>query len=273
MTMEPIVSTSFTQPFVSLCGILGANSNRSQIGPEYIPIAFETAAMYDSTAKLYYNDYNIEYSGAKATAAQKLVSSLKARGIRIDGVGLQGHFIVGQTPSLSAQISNLQSFTSLGVEVAYTELDIRFTSLPPSSAGLAQQGTDYANTVLACVETKNCVGVTVWDYTDKYSWIPGTFSGQGDACLWYSDYTLHPAYYSVVSALQGATSVSTVSSTATTATTTKTTMITTTSPTSTPTGATAPHYGQCGGIGWAGSTVCAAGYTCTYGNPYYSQCL
>jgi len=32
-------------------------------------------------------------------------------------------------------------------------------------------------------------------------------------------------------------------------------------------------YGQCGGQGWAGSTTCISGYTCTYNSQYYSQCL
>ncbi|KAG4026251.1 hypothetical protein MFRU_043g00550 [Monilinia fructicola] len=33
------------------------------------------------------------------------------------------------------------------------------------------------------------------------------------------------------------------------------------------------HWGQCGGIGYTGSTICASPYTCTYANAYYSQCL
>ncbi|TAQ90886.1 hypothetical protein B7494_g790 [Chlorociboria aeruginascens] len=32
-------------------------------------------------------------------------------------------------------------------------------------------------------------------------------------------------------------------------------------------------YAQCGGTGFTGSTTCVSGYTCTYSNPYYSQCL
>ncbi|KAF9017652.1 putative acetyl xylan esterase [Hymenopellis radicata] len=39
------------------------------------------------------------------------------------------------------------------------------------------------------------------------------------------------------------------------------------------TGSTAAHWGQCGGIGWTGPTVCAAPYTCQASNAYYSQCL
>lgn len=44
-------------------------------------------------------------------------------------------------------------------------------------------------------------------------------------------------------------------------------------PSQTPTGGTAAEYGQCGGEGWTGPTVCASPYTCTYTNAYYSQCL
>lgn len=209
--------------------------------------------------KLYYNDYNIEYSGAKATAVLNLVTSLKARGIKIDGVGLQAHFIVGQAPNLADQISNLKKFIALDVEVAYTELDVRFSSLPPTAAGLVQQGTDYANTVSACLALiPSCVGVTVWDFTDKYSWVPDTFSGAGDACLWYADYTLHPAYQSVVSALGGtATIPATAVPTAT----------------ATSTGTAVAAYGQCGGQTYSGSTTCVAGTTCKYNSAYYSQCL
>jgi mannan endo-1,4-beta-mannosidase len=36
---------------------------------------------------------------------------------------------------------------------------------------------------------------------------------------------------------------------------------------------TAPVYGQCGGIGWTGPTVCASGSACVVSNPYYSQCI
>jgi cellulase len=40
-----------------------------------------------------------------------------------------------------------------------------------------------------------------------------------------------------------------------------------------PTHANKTQYYQCGGANWTGSTTCASGYTCTYQNDYYSQCL
>ncbi|KAK7464133.1 hypothetical protein VKT23_006296 [Stygiomarasmius scandens] len=38
-------------------------------------------------------------------------------------------------------------------------------------------------------------------------------------------------------------------------------------------GAQSPVWGQCGGIGWAGSTSCASGTICTTVNEWYSQCV
>ncbi|KZV97912.1 cellulose-growth-specific protein [Exidia glandulosa HHB12029] len=48
---------------------------------------------------------------------------------------------------------------------------------------------------------------------------------------------------------------------------------TTATTTSSAPGATQTKYGQCGGQGWTGPTVCASGSTCTVSNQYYSQCL
>lgn len=55
---------------------------------------------------------------------------------------------------------------------------------------------------------------------------------------------------------------------------TSTTKITTiTSAASTSSSSTQSKYGQCGGSGYIGPTVCAVGSTCSVGNPWYSQCL
>lgn len=136
------------------------------LGQEYIKIAFEAAAAADPWAKLYYNDYNIEYAGPKSLAAQNnIVKYLKKSGVRIDGVGLQSHFIVGETPSQDDQVANMEAFTNLGVDVAITELDIRL-DLPANQSNLAQQSLDYQATVGACLQVKGCVGITVWDFYD-----------------------------------------------------------------------------------------------------------
>lgn len=151
-----------------------------------------SARAADPNAKLYINEFNIEFPGAKSTAMQNLVKSLKASGTPIDGIGLQSHFIVGEVPSEAVLIQNMEAFTALGVEVAITELDIRMT-LPSTPALLAQQKTDYDTVVSACIAVARCVGITIWDFTDKFSFVPGAFPGQGAACPW--DQVRPPSFF------------------------------------------------------------------------------
>ncbi|KAF8910506.1 endo-1,4-beta xylanase [Gymnopilus junonius] len=165
------------------------------IGPAYIPIALKTARAADPSTKLYINEFNIEFTGAKATAMLNLVKQLKQEGVPVDGIGFQCHFIVGEVPTSFQSI--LQQFTALGVEVAITELDIRMT-LPETTALLQQQQTDYQTVINACRSVANCVGVTVWDYTDEFSWIPGAFPGMGDACPFDSNFNKKPAYQGIL---------------------------------------------------------------------------
>lgn len=66
--------------------------------------------------------------------------------------------------------SVMNEFVTAGVsEVAYTEFDVKFDSLPYDDAGLEQQAQDYATVIKACLNVKACVGWTIWDWTDKYS--------------------------------------------------------------------------------------------------------
>ena len=61
------------------------------IGEAYIPLAFKFAKQADPKARLFYNDYNLEYAGDKWLGAQRIVKLVKQYGVKIDGVGLQAH--------------------------------------------------------------------------------------------------------------------------------------------------------------------------------------
>ncbi|GKT63102.1 endo-beta-xylanase A [Colletotrichum tofieldiae] len=247
------------------------------LGTNFLPISFRAAKAADPSTKLYYNDYNLEYNGAKTNRVYEAVTIVQKAGAPIDGVGLQGHLIVGSTPSRSALATVLRRFTALNLEVAYTELDIRHSSLPASSAASATQGNDYANVVGSCLDVAGCVGVTIWGFTDKYSWIPGTFPGTGDALLWDSNYNKKPAYTSVSALLAAAATGGSPSPPTSTASGPGMTLITSSaSTTTTPApggGGQSQKYGQCGGQGWPGPFACVSDSTCTYVNAWYSQCL
>jgi endo-1,4-beta-xylanase len=60
---------------------------------------------------------------------------------------------------------------------------------------------DYFNTVAACVAASGggkCVGVTLWDYTDKYYWVRQVDSGAGSACPWDKDLCRKDGVYSTI---------------------------------------------------------------------------
>ncbi|MEV8567486.1 endo-1,4-beta-xylanase [Streptomyces sp. NPDC051322] len=171
------------------------------MGTGYIADALRTAHAADPGARLYINDYNIEGSGAKADAMYRLVSQLKADGVPIDGVGFQTHLAV-QYGFPSGMQANLQRFADLGLDVAVTELDVRM-QLPADAAKSATQSDYYRQVVEACLGVARCVGITVWDYTDRYSWVPSTFPGQGSACLYDENLQPKAAYDAVRAALGG----------------------------------------------------------------------
>ncbi|MET8269280.1 MULTISPECIES: endo-1,4-beta-xylanase [unclassified Streptomyces] len=171
------------------------------MGSDYIATALRAAHAADPDAKLYINDYNTEGLGAKSNAMYDLVSELVAEGVPIDGVGFQAHLAV-QYGFPGGMQQNLQRFADLGLDVAVTELDVRM-QLPADAAKLATQATYYRNVVEACLAVARCVGITVWDYTDKYSWVPDAFPGQGAANLYDENLRPKASYAAVRTALGG----------------------------------------------------------------------
>jgi endo-1,4-beta-xylanase len=166
------------------------------IGPSYIAQAFRTAATADPGAKLFYNDYNIETIGAKSNAVLAMLTELKAGGVPVHGVGMQAHFVAGQTPSRDALVANMNRFAALGLAIQITELDIRVQT-PASAAALQTQAQDYANVVRACLDVPACDMVVTWGFTDLSSWVPSTFAGQGAALLFDESFQPKPAYTSI----------------------------------------------------------------------------
>jgi endo-1,4-beta-xylanase len=91
-------------------------------GDELVKAAFRFASRYAPDAELYYNDFNA-WRPAKRDGIVRLVKMLQAEGIRIDGVGMQGHWGLNypKTEHIEAAID---AYAALGVKVMITELDV-----------------------------------------------------------------------------------------------------------------------------------------------------
>jgi endo-1,4-beta-xylanase len=181
-------------------GSLRADAFYNAMGTGYLADAIRTAHNADPNAKLYINDYNIEGENAKSNALYSLAQSMLAQGVPLGGIGLEGHFIVGQVPS--SMLANMQRFAALGLDVAVTELDDRIQQ-PASSASLQQQAKDYATVINDCLAVTRCPGVSQWGVGDADSWIPGTFPGWGTPTMYDNNYQPKPAYTSTATALGG----------------------------------------------------------------------
>ncbi len=169
----------------------GSSQHRSSVfqnvlGNGFIEEAFRTARAADPSAKLCYNDYNIEnWSDAKTQGVYNMVKDFKSRGVPIDCVGLQSHFGAGGPPASFR--TTLSNFAALGVDVQITELDIAQAS-----------PTAYANAVQACRNVARCTGITAWGIRDSDSWRTGE-----NPLLFDAGGNKKPAYSAVVTALGG----------------------------------------------------------------------
>lgn len=181
------------------------------IGEEFIAKAFEYAHAADPKAILFYNDYNTENPG-KRDRIFKLVKSLKDAGVPIHGVGLQGHWSVNN-PSREELEKSITMFSSLGLQVQVTELDIsvyagrqggqliqgRRDTTATFTPEMEQQQLEKYKMIFDVFRQykKEITGVTFWNISDRYTWLDGR--GRKNYPLLF-DTRLQPkkAYYEVI---------------------------------------------------------------------------
>jgi endo-1,4-beta-xylanase len=99
----------------------------------------------------------------------------------------------GPAPEQPVLEAALRQTSDLGVNVVYTEIDVRLNT-PPNATQVEAQVATYKRMAWSCMNVPKCVGMTVWGISDLYSWIPGVFPGEGSALLWDENYQKKPVY-------------------------------------------------------------------------------
>ena len=109
-------------------------------GDTLVSLAFKYAAQYAPNTELYYNDFNA-WRPAKRDGIVRLVRMLEKQGVRIDGVGMQGHWGLNypETRYIEAAID---SFAATGVKVMITELDVDVLPLTKEGQIIGQSFTE-----------------------------------------------------------------------------------------------------------------------------------
>ncbi|KAA9132638.1 endo-1,4-beta-xylanase [Marinihelvus fidelis] len=195
------------------------------LGEDYVTQAFRLAAEADPTATLLYNDYSL-FVPAKRDGVVRLMKQVQAAGVKVDGVGLQGHYGLDHPEDMQDLADSIEAFAALGLDSSITELDIAVLPFPSQdhwgadldvNMELNQQYNPYTQNLpddiaaaqaerfrlvfevlLAHADTVE--RVTFWGVHDGHSWKNGwPMAGRTDYPLLF-DRQLQPkpAFWSVV---------------------------------------------------------------------------
>ncbi|MGN7720407.1 endo-1,4-beta-xylanase [Chitinophaga sp. 22620] len=209
-------------------GTLRRSVFREKLGEDYVVEAFRLAQLAAPNTRLYYNDYNIERPWKRA-GALALIKKIQAAGVRIDGVGIQGHWHINNLPLEDIEQSILE-FSSLGVKVMFTELDISVlpdpahangadisrnlafnAALNPYTNGLpdslqSRLAGSYEELFRLFLKHKDKIGrITFWGVNDRYSWL-NNWPVRGRTnypMLFDRQFDPKPAFYKVIAVKAG----------------------------------------------------------------------
>jgi endo-1,4-beta-xylanase len=91
-------------------------------GDELMKLAFKYAAQYAPNTELYYNDFNA-WRPEKRDGIIRMIKMLQKEGIRIDGVGMQGHWGLNYPKNQYIEEA-IDAYAACGIKVMITEMDI-----------------------------------------------------------------------------------------------------------------------------------------------------
>lgn len=173
-------------------------------GAAYIEQAFIWAHQADPQAKLILNDFDDEHFNTVSDDMYNYIKSAKARGIPIDGIGMQMHIDATHPPDMNEVTQNMQRFAALGVNVYVTEFDVNMSSVAaPDPVRDNIEAGIYYNMMRACIEAGDCRSFAQLGITDKETWYNYMGPSTQDArpLMFDSNYRPKAAYYAFRNAL------------------------------------------------------------------------
>jgi len=162
---------------------------------------FHWAHEADPDARLFYNDYAAEALNTKSDAIYATVKELLRRRVPIHGVGLQMHVCQWAPPKPKSVARNIRRLNALGLDVHITEMDVRIKE-PATDKDLKAQARVYRDIAKVCLKAAQCTALVTWGVTDRYSWIPHAFKGNGSALLFDTKGDPKPAYHALHKTLE-----------------------------------------------------------------------
>lgn len=167
---------------------------RNVIGEDYLAEVFALADQHFPNSKLIYNDFSMTRNGRR-DGVVRMIQDFKSRGVRIDGVGMQGHFQLNG-PDVRQIRAAIEAYAAEGVEVLITEMDVDVLPAAQENQGadlsvnaeLSERLNPYAECLPTQIDRQvaerwgelfelfveqrdNLSSVTLWGVSDGHSWL------------------------------------------------------------------------------------------------------
>lgn len=151
-------------------------------GDDFIREAFRAARKADKKAMLFYNDYN-ECDPVKSRRIADVVRGMKADGVPIDGIGMQGHYNIYE-PSAEEVERAILLYKDVVKHIHVTELDVRVNREMGGQLKFKKDADNITDSIRHLQELQytklfqifrrhsdviDCV--TFWNLSDRDSWL------------------------------------------------------------------------------------------------------
>ena len=176
------------------------------LGEDYPARLYQYARTADPDVLLFYNDYDLVVKPEKLRATLAMIDDFQARGIPIDGVGLQMH--IDLTVSFDNLRHALQEITRRGLKVHLSEVDIKANPkgqtdrLTKELAQAQRQTLREIVSLYNALPDENKFAITFWGLRDNESWL-NTFTDYTQWPLLFDEsYQKKPMYKGFLEGLE-----------------------------------------------------------------------
>ena len=181
---------------------------RRRMGPDYIARLFKYAREADPEVLLFYNDYGTIWDADKRESMFAMVDDLQARGIPIDGIGLEMH-ITYTNPPLTNMIEVMEAVVQRGLKVHTSEMDVRvnpqgdLSVLTDQRSQLQKRRVNEIVAAFMDLPEENQFAITWWGLRDPESWLINFWGNPEWGLLFDAEDQPKPAYEGFLEALGG----------------------------------------------------------------------
>jgi endo-1,4-beta-xylanase len=165
------------QPYEGQPGGLRNSPWLQLLGPQYLDIAFHTAAEADPHALLVLNQDQLEYDKHEDENCRisilKLLERLKSNGTPIHALGIQAHLLGDENRFNPNKFrAFLRDVASLGLKIMITEMDVADQHLPyDKNIRDDIVAIRYKEFLSVALDEPAVIAVITWGLSDKYTWL------------------------------------------------------------------------------------------------------